>query len=473
MRDHVCFYLNGRPQAVRGEIAFETLTEYLRGRVGMPGTKVVCAEGDCGACTVLVGRPAGDGLTYLPVDSCIQFVFQLDGAHVVTVEGLARNGDLHPVQQAVINCHASQCGYCTPGIVMALAGWAEAGCSTERSLALTGNLCRCTGYLSILEAMNAIAGIDGDSVGARYDMSRLVFDVKRLAEEPLRITDGRRIFEAPTTIEDAVAFKAAQPSAVVIAGGTELGVLRNKRGDDPAAILALARIPGLDKIDVREDRVIIGANVTWAQIERDLVPALPALGPIVRRFGSPQIRAVATLAGNVMNGSPIADAIPLLLVMDAELELIGPRGARTRPINGFYTGYKRKNMAADELLTRVVLPLPPADERLRLYKVSRRNDLDIATFGAAVRIHESDGVIHWAAVAFSGVGPTVLRLPQTEAVLTGKPFRESTFRNAGRIARSEVTPLSDVRGGADFRSRLAENILVKFYFEESAATAVV
>jgi xanthine dehydrogenase small subunit len=473
MRDDVRFYLNGRPQVVRGEAAFEPLTEYLRGRLSMPGTKVVCAEGDCGACTVLAGRPAGNRLRYSPIDSCIQFLYQLDGTHVLTVEGLSHNGDLHPVQQAMVDCHGSQCGYCTPGFVMALAAWAEGGCSADRRLALTGNLCRCTGYLPILDAMASVGDDERKSLMSRYEDPALVSDLRNWAWEPLSVTDGRRTFSAPTALDEAVRFKAGHPNAVVIAGGTELGVLRNKRGDDPDAILTLSRVSGLGDIEHSDDRVVIGANVTWAQIERELVPILPALDPIVRRFGSPQIRAVATLAGNVVNGSPIADALPLLLVMDAELELVGPHGKRVRPINGFYTGYKQKDMAADELLTRVVLPLPAVDERLRLYKVSRRNDLDIATFGAAIRIRESEGVIGDAAVAYAGVGPTVRRLPRTEAVLTGKPFLESTFRHASRVARSEVTPITDVRGDADFRSQLTENILVKFYFEEAGAAVPV
>jgi xanthine dehydrogenase small subunit len=474
MRDHLRFYLNGQRQTVRGDAAFASLSDYLRSWLGLVGTKVVCAEGDCGACTVLVGRPAGDTLRYSPVDSCIQFLYQIDGTHVVTVEGLAYNGDLHPVQRAMIECHGSQCGYCTPGFVMALAGWAGAGAPADPAavrLSLTGNLCRCTGYLPILDAAARVAEELPQGVSARYDTPELIVAVTALAGESVHVGDGRRTFLAPTTLDDAVNYKTAHPTAVVIAGGTELGVLRNKRGDDPAALLSLARIPGLDRLAFDSGQVLIGANVMWAQIERDLVPVLPAFGPIVSRFGSPQIRAVATLAGNVVHGSPIADSLPLLLVMDAELELVGGRGVRRRSINGFYTGYKQKDMAADELLMRVTLPLPAADERLRLYKVSRRNDLDIATFGAAVRIRETGGVIDEAAVAYSGVGPMVVRLPRTEAALIGEPFDEATFRRAGRVASSEVTPITDVRGGRDFRAQLAENILVKFYYEEAGALA--
>ena len=233
MRDHLRFYLNGRPQTVGGDAAFASLTDYLRGPLGLVGTKVVCAEGDCGACTVLVGRPHGDSLRYLPVDSCIQFLYQLDGTHVITIEGMSTNGDLHPVQRAMIDCHGSQCGYCTPGFVMALAGWAEAGCREDRRLALTGNLCRCTGYVPILDASDAIANEPPESVSSRYDTPALIADLKQCAEQPLGVTDGRRSFAAQTKLADAVAFKVAHPTAVIVAGGTELGVLRNRAATTP------------------------------------------------------------------------------------------------------------------------------------------------------------------------------------------------------------------------------------------------
>lgn len=472
MRDHVRFFLNGRPHAVRGGGAFGTLSEYLREHHGLTGTKVVCAEGDCGACTVLLGRPAGGSLRYVPVDSCILFLVQLDAAHVVTVEGLAAGGEPHPVQRAMVECHGSQCGYCTPGVVMALAGWAEAGADADPAavkLALTGNLCRCTGYLPILDAAAAAARVSLPRLADRADAAGIAAELATLAADPVRVEADGRTFFSPTTLADATAFKAAGPEVVVVSGATELGVARNKRGYEPRSLLSLARVPGLGGVEVVDNHVSIGANATWADLERDLLPHLPAFGPVVRRFGSPQIRNVGTLAGNVVNGSPIADSLPLLMVLDAELEIAGTTGTRRRPLTGFYTGYKRTDLAPDEVLTRVTFPLPHPADRLRLFKVSRRTDLDIATVGAAVRVREEGGVIRRAAVAYSGVGPTVLRMPKAEAALVSHRFDEATFRRAGRAARAEVTPLTDVRGSKDYRAQLVENILVKFYHEEREA----
>jgi xanthine dehydrogenase small subunit len=462
MRDYVRFFLNSREHIVRGDAAFITLAEYLRLDCGMPGTKVVCAEGDCGACTVLVGR-AGD---YLPIDACIQFVFQLDGRQVVTVEGLAKNGDLHPVQQAMVDCHGSQCGYCTPGFVMALAGWAANGCSSDQRISLTGNLCRCTGYAPILEAAASIRSNVGWAESSRPTNS--IYEDR----EPIEIRSGKRMYFAPTELAYAIAFKAYNPDAAIVAGATELGVWRNKRGHEPATMLRLARIAELNSIESTPQSVSFGANVTWSQVEMALRERLPQFRRIVERFGSPQIRNVATLAGNIANGSPIADSLPLLMVMDAQLEIVGPRGLRTRSINGFYAGYKKMDLRRDELIARVTLPLPAPDERLRLYKVSRRTDLDIATFGAAIRIRMSGERIESAAIAYAGVAPTVVRLPATEASLVGRPFDEHTFRGAGQRARNEVTPITDVRGSADFRLQLCENVLRKFYFDEAGAEAV-
>ena len=488
MRDYLLLYVNGKRFEIRGELAFCSLTDFLRDALRLTGAKVVCAEGDCGACTVLVGRPGAAGLRFATVDACIQFLYQLDGTHVVTVEGLpAAPGALHPVQEAMIRCHGSQCGYCTPGFVMALAGLCERREPFDEDslrLGLTGNLCRCTGYVPILEAARTLDPRALTSLAERWGDRGTVEDLRQHEGVGVLIeASGKpaRTFFAPSRLDAAVEFKARYPDAVIVAGATELGVLRNKKGVDPAKLLSLAHVPGLSEITRAGDAVAIGANVTWTQVEAFAKDALPEFHRIIVRFGSPQIRNVSTLVGNVAHGSPIADALPLLCVMDAELELFGPAGKRRVKINGFYQGYKVKDLRADEIITRVLLPLPApsppplspggergggegaTDELLKLYKVSRRQDLDIATVGAAIRVRRAGAVITRAYVAFSGVAPTVGRLPATESFLQGKRFAESNFRAAGRVARGEIQPISDVRGSRDFRLLLAENIVLKFY----------
>jgi xanthine dehydrogenase small subunit len=436
----------------------------------------VCAEGDCGACTVLVGRPEDGRLRYETVDACIQFLYQLDGKHVVTAEGLGANGQLHPVQQAMVDHHGSQCGYCTPGFVMALAGLFQERqpvAANALRIGLTGNLCRCTGYLPILDAAQAVESAAMQTLTEQYSSLEMLEDLRQHAQRPVHVrTSGPRTFFSPLRLEDAVAFKARRPEAVIVSGGTELGVLRNKKGYDPPTLMSLARVHDLGEITCSDHTAIIGANVTWTQMEAFARETLPELYRIIIRFGSPQIRNVATVVANVAHGSPIADSLPLLLIMDAELDVVGVRGRRRVKLNGFYKGYKKKDLAPDELITRVFLQLPAPDELLKLYKVSRRNDLDIATFGAGIRIKKAGNVITRASVAFSGVATTVVRLPGTEAYLQGKLLVEETFREAGRVARSEIEPISDVRGSRDFRWQLAENILVKFYFDSVEAQQV-
>ena len=476
MRDYLLLYVNGQRHAIRGESAFTCLTDFLRQERQLTGTKVVCAEGDCGACTVLVGRSGARGLRYETRDACIQFLYQLDCTHVVTVEGLGTTGGLlHPVQEAMVEHHGSQCGYCTPGFVMALAGVFEGREAVDRTClrtALTGNLCRCTGYLPILEAGLSIEPALLVPLAERYSSAAMIDELAENTPIPVLIQSPhgsqgvgahRRTFFAPRRLEDAVDFKARNPEAVIVSGGTELGVLQNKKSFEPATLLSLTQVPGLNEISCANGTVCIGANATWTEVEKFAKENLPEFYKIVIRFGSPQIRNVATLVANVAHGSPIADALPFLFVMDAELEIVSARGPRRAKINGFYKGYKIKDLAADEIITRCHVPLPAADELLRLYKVSRRNDLDIATFGAAVRVRRVGDVISRAFISYSGVAAMVVRLPATENFLQGKPFTEQTFHDAGRLARSEIQPISDVRGTRDFRHLLAENILPKFY----------
>jgi xanthine dehydrogenase small subunit len=472
MRNEVIFYLNGRRRRVVGEPAFRSLAGYLRDDCWLVGTKIGCGEGDCGACTVLVGRPEGGTVRYRTATSCILSVCQLDASHVVTVEGLHAGDGLNPVQEAMVAHHGSQCGYCTPGVVVSLTGLFESEPDPDEAAlrtGLTGNLCRCTGYLPILEAGRSVDRARHRTLGELYPDRELAAELAELASEPLRVEAGtataRRVFFRPDRPADAVAFKASQPEAVVVSGGTDLGVWKIRRGYDPPLLLSLAGVGEWDQIRREGDAVSIGANVTWAALEGFAAREAPGLLEVTRHFASPQIRNVATFVGNVAHGAPIADSVSFLHILGASLDLVGPRGTRSVGVGEFFTGYRETVLAPDEVISRVVVPLPSRDERVKLYKVSKRKEMDISTFRAGVRVRESGGRIDRAAVAVAGVGPKVLRLPETEAYLSGRPFAETTFREAGRRARAEVEPISDVRGSRDFRLILAENVLLKFFYD--------
>lgn len=468
MRNSLRLFVNGSERQVSAEHAFLTLSTWLRDVEHATGTKVVCEEGDCGACTVLVAFAGGQELKYLPLNSCIQLMAQLDAAHVVTVEGVSRNGALSAIQQQMVDHHGAQCGYCTPGFICAMTALAEEKSSwtpADVREALTGNLCRCTGYISIIEAAMAASGASGPSLAELYPSAPIASRLRELAGEDLLLeSDGRRFF-APASLAEAVRIKAAHPGAVILQGGTDLGVLANKRAFTPPVFLSLRRVPGLDEVAGDGAALRVGANVTLARLERETLSAIPQLNEMLRIFGSPQIRNAGTVVGNIANGSPISDLLPFLFVSGASIEAVGSRGPRTIAIDALYRGYKTLDLAPDEIITSVVIPLPRPDETLRLYKVTRRRDLDISAFGAAIRLKTDGHRISTARIAYGGVAPTVVRLPRTEAFLEGSELTEATFATAGEHARAEVKPISDVRGSAAYRAQLAENILLKFYRE--------
>jgi xanthine dehydrogenase small subunit len=448
VRSYIRLIVNGNEHQISGADALSTLGAWLR-QEGSTGTKLVCEEGDCGACTVLLRR--GDG-EFQPVNSCILLLAQLDGASVVTVEGLAQNGALTPVQQSMVVCHGAQCGYCTPGFIVAMTALFEHCDRVDEKQVrdgLTGNLCRCTGYEPIIKAAMAVDGAASPKMRERYPQTLDAGDSVRIGD-----------FFAPATLDDAIRFKREHPGCTIVQGATDVGVWINKRNFAAPAMLSLAKIPGLDELREENGTIVAGANLTLAALEAFVETRIPELFAILNIFGSPQIKNAGTLAGNIANGSPIGDTLPYLFVAGAQIEL---NGKRTVDINDFYLGYKKFNLEPDEIITRVRVPI--VRDELKLYKVSRRKDLDISAFTAAIRLRTTNGHINAATIAYGGVAPTVIRLPRTESFLAGKPIALGTFEEAGRIARSEIKPISDVRGSADYRAQLAENILPKFWYE--------
>jgi xanthine dehydrogenase small subunit len=466
MRDTLIIFINGQRHDIGGARAFQTLSNFLRYDLGLIGTKVVCSEGDCGSCTVLIGRAEGESIRYRPVTSCIQFLYQLDGAHIVTIEGLKYDGKLNPIQDSMVKCHGAQCGFCTPGFVVAMCGlFNERKHQDERALraGLVGNLCRCTGYESILRAGLEVPRHELRTFDDLYPTAELLPDMKRATAESVRVDAGQKTFFKPTTVAEAIQFKSANPAAIPVAGATDVGVQVNKGMRDPNIVLALGSIAELRTISIDNAVLSIGATATLAELERRTEELCPEFAKMLWRHGSPLIRNAGTLAGNIANGSPIGDTMPALFVLNAEVELTGTGGARRVNMNEFYTGYRKSVMTPDEIITRVFMPLPQGSEQFRIYKLSKRHDLDISTFTAAFWMRLEANVIADIRIAYGGVGPIIYRLAKTEQALKGKPFAASEIESAAEIALSEITPISDVRGSREYRLQLAANILKKFH----------
>ncbi len=482
MLDHILIWLNDRRHEVRGRDAFLSLSDYLRRVHGLIGTKIVCSEGDCGACTVLIGRADADGsrLVYRPIDSCIQFIFQLDGTHVVTVEGLGDETEPSAVQQAMIECHGSQCGFCTPGFVVAMTGLLEECDELDEAgmrCGLTGNLCRCTGYLPIIDAGRKIDTTQHHRAEELYPSAQMLREFAERRQVPIEVRanwDGdEHMFMSPPSLEVALDVFGAHPDSTIVAGATDIGVRINKSLTVPRKILDLNRVAELEGVAIEDGEMVLGSRASWTAIEVICEEVVPEFHKIISVFGAPQIRHAGTIGGNIANASPIADSLPFLFVMDATLELRSNSDTRTVPITEFYKGYKKFDLRPGELITQVRIPLVAEDERLRLYKISRRLDLDIASFTAAIRMRLGGETIDDAAVAFGAVGPTVIRARNTESYLIGRTLDEETMRAAGDVAAAEITPISDVRGAADYRFQLTRNVLLKFYHEIQAVAAPV
>lgn len=482
MRHSITLLVNGNCLEVAGERAMMTLSEFLRGDQGLVGTKIVCSEGDCGACSVLIGRASADGrrLRYQSVDSCIVFMYQLDRSHVVTVEGLRSTKDagLTPVQQAMVDCHGSQCGFCTPGFVVAMHGLCEEAAEANQPvdedalrLGLSGNLCRCTGYVQIVKAGMSVDASKVALMNQLYPPDSILRHFNSLSDATIQINhDGRTVF-VPATVSETVALMASHPDARLVAGATDVGVWYNHGKPSAAISIVTTNVNQLQQVAETETSLTIGSGTTWTRCIDAMAEPFPQMRDILLRFGSPQIRNLGTIGGNIINASPIADSVPFLFAIDAVMNLVGAGGSRQVSIDDFYFGYKQTALRPGELLESLTLPKLKPNQHLKLFKVSRRRDMDISTFTAAMRITIDGDTITDARVALGGVGPVVMRVKAAEQSLLSQPFAPETFAKAGHIAREEISAISDVRGSEAYRQLLAENIFIKCYHElESQAT---
>lgn len=461
------FLLNGRLEKLDQCDPNQSILGWLRTKMRLTGTKEGCASGDCGACTVIVGTPdAGGNVRYEAINSCIALVGSLHGKELVTVDAFKATPG-HPVQKAMVDCYGAQCGFCTPGIVMSLialhrAGKGEAVDDPAILEALSGNLCRCTGYRPIVEAarQSMVQQWQPDKGGfLDADPSRL-----SQADRPgtATLTDNNgALYQAPDSLDALKALLRDHPEARLIAGGTDLALEITQQLNALPHLISVERVQALKRCELGEKALAIGAAVTYRQLQAPLASLWPAFDGLLERLGSLQIRNRGTLGGNIGNASPIGDMPPPLIALDATLVLDGPRGRRRMPIEDFFKGYRQTDLQPGELIHSVEIPVPRDDEQLFIYKISKRLDDDISAVLFAMRLTLENGRVADCRLAFGGMATTPARAFKTEKALLGKPWTAQTVNMAIPSLGNDFAPLSDVRASSDYRLQVAGNLLTR------------
>ena len=459
-RNHIVTTINGQTKHISGRDVFAPLSNLLRYQYQMPGTKVVCAEGDCGACTVMISGADGK---YFSINSCIAMPFSLDGRSLVTVEGLATNGELDEVQDSMVRNFGGQCGFCTPGFVMSITNLHEQKKNISEQNAknyLTGNLCRCTGYSPILKAALDVDRSKFVSLSKRYPSTK-----NSENSIPILIQQDDKEFYAPVSLIDACRYKIKNPDVIIFSGSTDLGVRLNKGHLVVQKIMSLHLIPELFEKTNSSGKARVGARVTLSEVQKLIEDVAPNFDQFLNIFASPQIKNAATLVGNIGNASPIADTIPPLIAMDAELELIGIDSKRVVALKDFFIGYKKLNLKLDEIITHVRFNAPSKQAIFENYKISQRRDLDISCVNASF-ICELDGKkISKARVVYGGVGPTAMRLQNVEDALIGQDVQQLSVSKIKQLIDQSIHPIEDVRGSEKYRRLLAGNLFEKYIRE--------
>ncbi|WP_298562970.1 xanthine dehydrogenase small subunit [uncultured Aliiroseovarius sp.] len=472
------FLLNGQEKTVSSVKATLTLLDYLRIEERLTGTKEGCAEGDCGACTVMVGRLQNGVLHYETVNACIRFLASLNGCHIVTIEHLAGpKGRLHPVQQAMVDFHGSQCGFCTPGFVMSLyALWMENPQPTahEVETAIQGNLCRCTGYEPIVKAalaVNQYGTPAHDHLNTeRATVTAQLTELAQTARIETGPEDDRAIL--PVDVADFATVLAENPKATIVAGSTDVGLWVTKFMRPISPVVFITHLDDLKSIEITDDALTIGAGVTYSESQSAIRQAFPHLGEYWDRIAGWQVRNMGTIGGNIANGSPIGDTPPVLIALGAEVTLQSAKGTRSLPLEDFFVDYGKQDRNEGEFVASIRIPRAPASQIDAAYKISKRRDEDISSVAAGLSISVVDGIITDARIAFGGMAATPKRATAAEAVLVGQSWSAEVFDAAAKSLAQDFSPLTDWRASAEYRLLVAGNLLRRFHLEHDTASDV-
>jgi xanthine dehydrogenase small subunit len=470
------FILNDEDIELSELKATETLLDYLRLTKRLRGSKEGCAEGDCGACTVLVGRLHGEQLTYETINACICFVGMLQGAHVVTIEHLSpATGPLHPVQQAMVDYHGSQCGFCTPGIVMSLyALWMETPrpSAGQIEVALQGNLCRCTGYRPIVaagKAMSDFGDVAADPLVAHR--GQMLARLKALDDgQTVDIGEGKNRLIVPGNVDDFAEIYEANLTATLVSGATDVGLWVTKFMRDIGPMIYIGQLVELQTVTEGDGALILGAGVTYTAARAPMVKHFPQLAELWDRIGGGQVRNAGTVGANIANGSPIGDTPPPLMALGAHIILRKGSARREVKLKDFFVAYGKQDRQPGEFVESVTIPYLPAGEQLACYKITKRKDEDISALCGAFRVFvNDDGVVGMVRIAFGGMAATPKRAKAVEDALIGKPWTGATIEAAIAAFGEDFTPLSDMRASKEYRLLAAQNLLRRFHLETTGA----
>lgn len=477
-RDKIQFVLNDQLVTVDFKAFPElkpttTLLNYLRTYQLLKGVKEGCAEGDCGACTVVIAENSYGKLTFKTIDSCLVFLPMIHGKQLITIENLSDSGTLHPIQQAMVDFNGSQCGYCTPGIVMSLFGLYKNHPNPSREIindSLTGNLCRCTGYQPLIQAAEHVCScVDNDKF--KQHETKIIELLNKINSEtdPITIATHQQNYYKPFSLTDALKLRKNHPSAHIVSGATDIALRQTKKQELLSEILDISDVKELNYFREEDHFYKIGSGLKLEQLKKHAEGKHPALNHILHYFGSLQIRNLATIGGNIGSASPIGDTLPVLIASKALVVLQSATSERTIPIEEFIKGYRSTDLRPDELITAIHIPLPEKNTIIRSYKVSKRKNMDISTVSACFALQLENGVIKESILAFGGMAGKSTRALVTESFLLNKNWNRSTIEQARNLLTHEFSPINDARSGVEYRNLVAGNLLLKFYTETLTA----